>query len=124
MWELDEKDRTKFFLICVAVLAVAYVVGNWATTQIIADALDYHELLPGRIYGSIFQPFAIDQWRSDAALYDAIKITIRKYFYVAWIVYGVGIFICYQVYRSMIRKTSRDQIFTDQNGARTDADCL
>ena len=106
MWELDEKDRTKFFLICIAVLAVAYVVGNWATTQIIADALDYHELLPGRIYGSLFQPFAIDQWRSDAALYDAIKITIRKYFYVAWIVYGVGIFICYQVYRSMIRMSS------------------
>ena len=106
MWELDEKDRTKFFLICIAVLAVSYVVGNWATTQIIADALDYHELLPGRIYGSLFQPFAIDQWRSDAALYDAIKITIRKYFYVAWIVYGVGIFICYQVYRSMIRMSS------------------
>ena len=106
MWELDEKDRTKFFLICIAVLAVSYVVGNWATTQIIADALDYHELLPGRIYGSLFQPFAIDQWRSDPALYDAIKITIRKYFYVAWIVYGVGIFICYQVYRSMIRMSS------------------
>lgn len=106
MWELDEKDRTKFFLICIAVLAVSYVVGNWATTQIIADALDYHELLPGRIYGSLFQPFAIDQWRSDAAIYDAIKITIRKYFYVAWIVYGVGIFICYQVYRSMIRMSS------------------
>lgn len=106
MWELDDKDRSKFFLICIAVLAIAYVAGNWATTQLIADDLDYHELLPGRIYGSVFQPFAVDLWRSDAAIYDAIQMTIRKYFYIAWIVYAIGIFICYQVYRSMIRMSS------------------
>ena len=46
MMEMDEKDRNKFILICVVVLAVAYVGGNWATTQLIADALEYHELLP------------------------------------------------------------------------------
>ena len=103
MMEMDEKDRNKFILICVVVLAVAYVGGNWATTQLIADALEYHELLPGRLFGHVFQPFAIDLWRSDAALYDAIQRTIRSYFYVAWIFYGIGIFICYQVYRSMTR---------------------
>lgn len=104
--EMDEKDRNKFILICVVVLAVAYVGGNWATTQLIADALEYHELLPGRLFGHVFQPFAIDLWRSDAALYDAIQRTIRSYFYVAWIFYGIGIFICYQVYRSMTRMSS------------------
>ena len=77
MWELDDKDRSQFFLICSAVLAIAYVAGNWATTLLIADDLDYHELLPGRIYGSVFQPFAVDLWRSDAAIYDAIQMTIR-----------------------------------------------
>ena len=106
MMEMDEKDRNKFILICVVVLAVAYVGGNWATTQLIADALEYHELLPGRLFGHVFQPFAIDLWRSDAALYDAIQRTIRSYFYVAWIFYGIGIFICYQVYRSMTRMSS------------------
>ena len=106
MMEMDEKDRNKFILICVVVLAVAYVGGNWATTQLIADALEYHELLPGRLFGHVFQPFAIDLWRSDAALYDAIQRTIRSYFYVAWIFYGIGIFICYQVYRSMARMSS------------------
>ena len=64
MMEMDEKDRNKFILICVVVLAVAYVGGNWATTQLIADALEYHELLPGRLFGHVFQPFAIDLWRS------------------------------------------------------------
>ena len=106
MMEMDEKDRNKFILICVVVLAVVYVGGNWATTQLIADALEYHELLPGRIFGNVFQPFAVDLWRSDAELYDAIQRTIRSYFYVAWIFYGMGIFICYQVYRSMIRMSS------------------
>ena len=106
MMEMDEKDRNKFILICVVVLAVVYVGGNWATTQLIADALEYHELLPGRLFGHVFQPFAIDLWRSDAALYDAIQRTIRSYFYVAWIFYGIGIFICYQVYRSMTRMSS------------------
>lgn len=106
MMEMDEKDRNKFILICVVVLAVAYVGGNWATTQLIADALEYHELLPGRLFGHVFQPFAIDLWRSDAALYDAIQRTIRSYFYVAWIFYSIGIFICYQVYRSMTRMSS------------------
>jgi len=94
MMEMDEKDRNKFILICVVVLAVVYVGGNWATTQLIADALEYHELLPGRIFGNVFQPFAVDLWRSDAELYDAIQRTIRSYFYVAWIFYGMGIFIC------------------------------
>ena len=106
MMEMDEKDRNKFILICVVVLAVVYVGGSWATTQLIADALEYHELLPGRIFGNVFQPFAVDLWRSDAELYDAIQRTIRSYFYVAWIFYGMGIFICYQVYRSMIRMSS------------------
>ena len=106
MMEMDEKDRNKFILICAVVLAVVYVGGNWATTQLIADALEYHELLPGRIFGNVFQPFAVDLWRSDAELYDAIQRTIRSYFYVAWIFYGMGIFICYQVYRSMIRMSS------------------
>ena len=106
MMEMDEKDRNKFILICVVVLAVVYVGGNWATTQLIADALEYHELLPGRIFGNVFQPFAVDLWRSNAELYDAIQRTIRSYFYVAWIFYGMGIFICYQVYRSMIRMSS------------------
>ena len=54
MMEMDEKDRNKFILICVVVLAVAYVGGNWATTQLIADALEYHELLPGRLFGHVF----------------------------------------------------------------------
>ena len=106
MSELDDKDRPKFFLICIAVLALSYLAGNWATTQLIADALDYHELLPGRIYGYVFQPFAVDVWRSNAPLYDAIQNTIRQYFYVAWLVYGFGLFVCVQIYRGMVCMSS------------------
>ena len=106
MWELDERERLKFIVISLMTLLIAYVLGNWATTQLVADALSYHELLPGRLYGHIFYPFAIDLWRSDAALYDAIQNTIRSYFYIAWLIYGLGIFICYQIYRGMMRMSS------------------
>ena len=31
---IDEKDRGKFFIICIALCAMAYLAAKWTTTQI------------------------------------------------------------------------------------------
>ncbi|ERL03188.1 type IV secretory system conjugative DNA transfer family protein [Mitsuokella sp. oral taxon 131] len=106
MQEIDEKDRPRLFILCGVIAAVAYVAANWITTQCIAADLAYHELLPGRLYGHIYSPFAVDMWRSNKELASAIHATLAQYWMLEWGIYLLGAFCCYQVYRNMARMTS------------------
>ena len=52
MQDIPEEQRPKFFLACIIVLLLAYVAGNWAATQYIADHYAYSENLSGALFGS------------------------------------------------------------------------
>ena len=64
MQDIPEEQRPKFFLACIIVLLLAYVAGNWAATQYIADHYAYSENLSGALFGSkLYHPFALKMWQ-------------------------------------------------------------
>lgn len=62
---IDDKDKPRFVAICLAIAAVAYIGANWIATQLVAETFRYSPLLTGELFDHIYQPFAIDAWRSD-----------------------------------------------------------
>lgn len=103
---IDDKDKPRFVAICLAIAAVAYIGANWIATQLVAETFRYSPLLTGELFDHIYQPFAIDAWRSDPELSRAMARTLSQYAFFQWCVYALGAFSCYQVYRNMSRMTS------------------
>lgn len=103
---IDDKDKPKFVVICAVIAAVAYIAANWIATQLVAETFGYSPLLPGEIVDHIYQPLAINAWRSDPELSKAMARTLSQYAFLQWGIYALGAFSCYQVYRNMSRMTS------------------
>ena len=103
---IDEKDRGKFFIICIALCAMAYLAAKWTTTQMIASELSYPAELPGHLFGSIYQPFAVDAWREQIAEMPELRILIRRYGLLEWLLYMAGPLACYLVYKHFSIMTS------------------
>ena len=103
---IDEKDRMKFFGICIVLCMVAYLVAKCMTTQMIAGELAYPETLSGQIFGHVYQPFAIDAWRKDGELPVEMHRMFRRYGLIEWMLYMIGPLACYLVYKNFSRMTS------------------
>ena len=107
MQDIPEEQRPKFFLACIVVLLLAYVAGNWAATQYIADHYAYSEHLSGALFGSkLYHPFALKMWRENAEMMTYLGPTVRKYFWIPWLFYAAGVFLCFQIHQVMKRMTS------------------
>ena len=107
MQDIPEEQRPKFFLACIVVLLLAYVAGNWAATQYIADHYAYSEHLSGALFGSkLYHPFALKMWQENAEMMTYLGPTVRKYFWIPWLFYAAGVFLCFQIHQVMKRMTS------------------
>jgi len=92
---IDEKDRMKFFGICIVLCMAAYLAAKWLTTQMIAGELAYPEALSGQMFGHVYQPFAIDAWRKDGELPLEMHRIFRRYGLMEWMLYMTGPLACY-----------------------------
>lgn len=106
MQDIPEKQRPYFIGGCIAIMLLMHLLGHWATVQYIAAQYNYTLELPGHIYGHIWHPMVLSMWKSNADVMQYIGIPIRRSFWITWLFYGAGIFICYQIFQVMRRLTS------------------